>query len=386
MPDLPQELIEAIVKEVPLGSLAACSLTAIAFVTASQRRLFRWMSLPNIAAYQRAEKLLASSPHLGPYFRYLALGITEIPDDFSCLKSILSVLSEIEFLTITGSYTTPHQMGKNPFLIDFLSHPTLRCLGLSHLGEVPASLVTRAFSLFDEVQLGAVTIVNDEDLASDGPLPPAELWHLAMSGDGAEIAEQTMLAFLLQPKRIQSLELQQLSFVFPPVPADRAHRFEELLVACSDSLDSLELELETPPTYIPTLPNLTYLELWLDVELTKTPPEMLAIIAAAVASAPHLEVLTIAFLDRPANPRRPHRQLWTGAQPEWAPIDSALMDMKDLCEVVFSLRWFHHEPERYAAFTPFIQAHLPRSFEAGFVDFSYRACQQHPMDKFVSIY
>ncbi|KAJ7171112.1 hypothetical protein C8R46DRAFT_1190563 [Mycena filopes] len=348
MPDLPQELIEAIVEEVPIESLAACSLAAIAFITSSQRRLFQWMSLPDIAAYQRAEKLLASSPHLGRYFRYLDLVIIEIPDDFSCLKSILSGLSEIEFLTISGSYTTPHQMGKNPFLIDFLSHPTLRCLGLSHLGEVPASLISRAFSLFEEVQLSLISIVNDEDQASDDPLPPAELWNLAISGDGAEIAEQTMLAFLLQPKRIQSLALQQLSVMFPPVHADHAHRFEELLVACSDSLDSLELELETPPTYIPTLPNLTYLELWLDVELTKTPPELLAIIAAAVASAPHLEVLTIAFLDRPANPRRPHRQLWMGVQPEWAPIDSALMDMKDLCEVVFSLRWFDHAPELLA--------------------------------------
>ncbi|KAJ7723664.1 hypothetical protein B0H16DRAFT_1786900 [Mycena metata] len=175
--------------------------------------------------------------------------------------------------------------------------------------------------------------------------------------------------------------------VFPPVRDSHEHRFEELLVACSESLDYLELELETPPTYIPTLPALTHLELWLDVELTKTPAELHSIITATVASTPHLEVLTLAFLDRPETPRRPNRQRWTDTRPEaWVDLDSTLMDMQDLCEVGASLRWYRHEPERFTAFTSFIQAHFPRSFEAELIYFSYRPCSQHPMDNFVSIY
>ncbi|KAJ7723667.1 hypothetical protein B0H16DRAFT_1895727 [Mycena metata] len=150
-PHLPQELIEAIVEEVPTGSLPACSLTATAFVTCSQRRLFRWMSLSNIPAYERAAKLLASSPHLGPYFRYLALNLKDVPSDYGHLKSILAGLPEIEFFTISGDYAKRNQIGENPSLVDFLSLATLRCFALDRLADVPATLLARVFSLFEEV-------------------------------------------------------------------------------------------------------------------------------------------------------------------------------------------------------------------------------------------
>ncbi|KAK7042635.1 hypothetical protein R3P38DRAFT_322392 [Favolaschia claudopus] len=69
VPELPQELIDAIVGEVPDSSLPACFLAGVTFVVSSQRRLFRWMSLEDgIAKYEKAARFLASSPHLGKYF------------------------------------------------------------------------------------------------------------------------------------------------------------------------------------------------------------------------------------------------------------------------------------------------------------------------------
>lgn len=57
--------------------------------------------------------------------------------------------------------------------------------------------------------------------------------------------------------------------------------------------------------------------------------------------------------------------------------------MPALRAVCFSMCYFQHEPERYAAFVPYIQAHLPRAFDAGLIAFSYRSSFLHPMDRFV---
>ncbi|KAJ7731522.1 hypothetical protein B0H16DRAFT_1264563, partial [Mycena metata] len=71
MPQLPQELINAILEDAPDSSLGACSMTARAFVATSQRRLFRWMSLVGIAQYEHADRLFEGSPHLAGYMRYV---------------------------------------------------------------------------------------------------------------------------------------------------------------------------------------------------------------------------------------------------------------------------------------------------------------------------
>ncbi|KAJ6513718.1 hypothetical protein C8R47DRAFT_1313830 [Mycena vitilis] len=337
MPALPQELVDAILEEVSTSSLGACALTATAFVASSQRRLFRWMSLTNVPSYERAARLLTSSPHLGAYFMWLALDIQHIPKDYPVLKSILAALSSIEHFSIVGAASGPftsNQIGQNLCLVDFLSLPTLRCFALQNLIDVPASLVTRALSSFEQVLLFRISILEDEDAGAYTSL--GDLWYLSVIDGGYD----TILPFLLQPKH-------------------------------------------EPPTYLPPLPEMIFLELWIDVEFTKTADIFHSIISATLASTPHLEVLTLAILDRPANPHRPHRQQWTARAPaEWATLDTMLIDREYLCEVEFSLRHFPNEPERYAAFVPFIQAHLPRLFEAELLTFNYRDLMRHPMDEF----
>jgi hypothetical protein len=152
-------------------------------------------------------------------------------------------------------------------------------------------------------------------------------------------------------------------------------------------LSETEMLPEQSPTYLPTLPALRSLELWLDVELTKAPNTLLSILTDTLAPLPHLEVLTLAILDRPAGPHRPNRQMWTGRRPwAWADLDSLWADADDtpdLRQVHFSLRLFGQEAKRYAEFVPFIHTHLPRTYNAGLIKTSCLSFAQHPMDRFV---
>ncbi|KAJ6551797.1 hypothetical protein B0H19DRAFT_1378444 [Mycena capillaripes] len=381
---VPQELIDAIVKHVPDSSLAACSLTATAFVAPSQRRLFRWISLSGVPEYERIVRSLASSPHLGKYVRHLALHIQGIPDDYAPLKSILPLFSEIERLSIGGDFRTgTNEMARNPCLIDLLSLPTLRSFALDRV-SVSYALISRALSTFEEVLLSTLVIPFDEELEAGVFPSPGVLFHFSVFGDD----EGIILRYLLHPSRIGFLhKLERLSVVIPPLSEQLQSSFTNLLVGCSPTLKNLELELEAPPSWLPTLPGLTGLELWLDVELTKTPATLHSVLSETMAKVPHLQFLTIAFLDRPGGFLRPTRQQWTSRKPwVWADLDSLWVDsdMADLREVHFSLRWFHNEPSRYVEFVPFIQAHLPRTFDAKLIKFSYRTSLQHPMDKFVA--
>ncbi|KAJ6453547.1 hypothetical protein C8R45DRAFT_1039031 [Mycena sanguinolenta] len=382
MAELPQELVDAIVEEVPESGLAACALTARAFVASSQRRLFRWMSLNNISAYEKTARLLASSPHIGPYFRYLALNIAQIPKDYVHLKTILASLSELEYLSIAGHPTaTTNQMAQNPCLVHLISLPTLRCLVLQDIIDIPCSLMLQTLSSFGEVALRRVTIAHEDDTA--GSLSALNLWHLSLMMHG----DDTILPFLVHPKHIGlTRQLQRLHVAFPPVREQRQPIFKNFLVCCSSSLEYLTLELEASPTYLPNLPSLEVFEILIDVELTKTFAVFHSIISGAVSSMPNLEVLIIAILDRPDGPHRPNRQRWVGNRPwEWADLDSTLLDdIPHLSRVEFSLRTFLNvDMGRYTDFVRFIQAHLPRAFNDGLLQFDHRPSFRHQMDTFV---
>ncbi|KAJ7735388.1 hypothetical protein DFH07DRAFT_843705 [Mycena maculata] len=382
-PDLPQEVIDAILEDVPDSSLGACSLTATAFVTSSQRRLFRWMSLRNLSAYERTARLLASSPHLGPYFRYLALSITDIPKDYPVLKSILALLNELEYLSISGNANGPtwNQIGQNPALIDLLSRPTLRCFALHHLSGVPSSVILRALSSCKEVLLSHLSITDESQDAEVAP--PTELWHFGVTSDA--YGRHGILPFVLHPTRVGYLRrLRRLSVVLPPIPEELMDSFMALLIACSSTLEHLEIELTEALVIdnLPTFPALRVLELWIDVEAAKTPTTLNAIVAGTTAAMPHLEALTIALLDRP--PRNPQRHQWTGRRPwAWADLDSTFVDMPDaLRQVTLALLYFDKDPERYAAFVAYMQDNLPRAFDAGLLAFVYHPSFTHAMDRF----
>ncbi|KAJ7677660.1 hypothetical protein B0H17DRAFT_1334233 [Mycena rosella] len=379
MPDIPQELIDAIIDQVPDSSLAACSLTATAFVPSSQRRLFRWMSLSTLSRYERTAALLASSPHLGQYVRSLALHIKTIPKDYAHLKAILSLLPEIERLSIVGDANTAprNQLGQNPCLVDLMSLPSLTCVALHHLSDVPSSLISRALGSFVQVSVSFLSITDEDQSSAELP-PPTDLWHLRVSMDVYDV----IVPFVLQPKRLPHLQqLARLCFVFSPIPDALQPRFMALLAACSNTLEHLELELEAP-LELPPLPMLYSLELWLDVDLAKNPTLLASIVSQTGACAPHLESLTLSLMDRPKRtPQLQHQ--WAPSAAEWSALDAALMDMPDLWQAIFSLRHFIWDATRYAAFVPYIEQKLPRAFDAELLGFSQQLAFPHPMDCFV---
>ncbi|KAK7042627.1 hypothetical protein R3P38DRAFT_322315 [Favolaschia claudopus] len=379
VPELPQELIDAIVEEVAEPSLAACSLAATSFVVSSQRRIFSSMTLRGIRSYEKASRLLAGSPHLGKYVRYLVVDLRGVPENYAEIPIILGPLIEIEFLAIEGEPTIDDlapKLAQNLRVLDLLSVPTLRCLALD-LIVIPSSAILRAFSSLEQVIISRSTISQPEEQCEI--TDPGNIWHLKVLGDGWDGATYS---FVLQPRLHKLLQyLVRFSIAYPPVPETVLPHLLQFLAACSESLEYLEIELESPPA-LPTLPTLGVLELLLDVELTKSPNEFHSIVSSAVSSTPHVEVLIFAILDRPDGPHRPNRQQWTQRSPaEWAALDSTLMDMSDLDEIEFSLRSFGNSDEtRFNAFVEFIEAHLPRVMEAGFLGFIYRP---HGQDTFV---
>ncbi|KAJ7489005.1 hypothetical protein FB451DRAFT_1390192 [Mycena latifolia] len=363
MPDFPQELIDAIIDEVQLASrptLAACSLTAAAFVTSSQRRLFWGISISNLGAYERTAIRLAESPHLGAYVRDLALDIKELPKDCPPLKAILPLLPGVERLSIVGNANAPlrNPFEQNPCLIDFISLSSLRCLALDHLVDVPSSLIWRAFSSLEQVSLSCLALANQTDQEVVSP-PPTGIRHLRVSQDAFIL----ILPFVLHPTQLPHLQhLTRLSIVFSSVSDELKHLSLEpatsflfcyLFSPCAKQIRLFAEIHSEAPFDLPRLLALSSLELWLDVDLVKTPLLLATIVSQTAAAGPHLEALTLAFMDRPK--RLPDRQFqWTRSAAEWTTLDSALMDMRHLQKAIFSLRHFLWNEERYAAFVPYI--------------------------------
>ncbi|KAJ7116930.1 hypothetical protein C8R44DRAFT_854633 [Mycena epipterygia] len=358
MPDLPQELIDAIIEDVPDASLPACALTATAFVIPSQRRLFRWLSLAHPTQYSRAAALLTSSRHLTPYVHALALDVKEIPPDCADLKSILAQLTELERLSIAGDLHSHTPFAQNPCLLDVFRLPSLKCR--SPTSPLPA------------------------DYAPIPPPvpPPQNLWHLRVVGDPYD----TVVPFVLEPQRAGYLnKLTRLTLTFAPLSDEFLPKFMALLSSCSGTLKHLDMELAAPLD-LPPLPALTSLELSIDIDTVHDPALFASIVSGTTKSMPHLAVLTLAISDRPPHHHRHHWAAPDGvAWPQlWHDLDAALLALPALRHAVFALRYFTPEPERYAAFVPHIAGKLPRALSAGFLRFStgVSVVRAHPMDGF----
>ncbi|KAJ7096798.1 hypothetical protein C8R44DRAFT_812289 [Mycena epipterygia] len=378
MPALPQELIDAVIKDVPESSLAACSLTATAFVTSSQRRLFRRMSLSKITAYERTADVLASSPHLGSYVLSLALDIKELPNNYPLLKSILAPFTKIERLSIAGDDSVVQRITSNICLLDLLDLPSLKCLALHNL-RVPRSLVAHALGTFDQVSLSHLTTsLGDAPIPTAIP-PRANLWHLHT----VENPYDGVLAFLLDPMRFAYFKkLARLTLTFASMPDALPPRVMALLSCCAGTLNHLELQLSTPID-LPPLPAIRSLELRIDNGTLKNPTLFASMVSRATAPTPHLAVLTLAISVRFHYDGLYHWANGVSSPEPWHTLDSALLAISSLCEVQFALRHFKFDPERYQAFVPHVASRLPLAQSAGLLRFSCGPLLVHPLDWFV---
>ncbi|KAJ7262064.1 hypothetical protein C8J57DRAFT_1633650 [Mycena rebaudengoi] len=369
----------------PYQALRSCALTARSFVLSSQRRLFQSITLvDSLPPYERLALVLTSSPHLGAYVRDLTIKIAQIPDHYAPLKLILARLGELERLCIEGErdpYLYHSQrnnlLTNNPCLVDVLSTPSLECVAFDHLKGVPSSLISRALSSIPEVSLSFLTIKDEGEVRFSSQ---SHLEHLDVFMDAFE----HIVPWVLDDKRLPYFQkLYRLALVFSPTfETDELHpKFIELLILCSSTIEHLELELNAPLLAAPTLPALWRLELRITIALVQRPEMLHSIISTAIASTPALEILVISVSERPMG----HHQLtWASNDTPWSALDAALMNLRCLNEVHFSLRSFQFEAERYAAFVPYISAKLPRLQDAGTLFFEPYAAMTTAFQRFAN--
>ncbi|KAK7042013.1 hypothetical protein R3P38DRAFT_2888115 [Favolaschia claudopus] len=430
LPQLPQDIVNSIIALAPSDSLHACALTAISFVQSSQRRIFRSVSLGKMPDYDRMMSILDMSPHLGEYVKDLALYIAGLPANWEALAFALSTMTELERLTIIGntveSASSCLSLRWHPWLFDLLSLPSLRCVGLDDLYDVPPSLITDLLETVEEVSLAQLFLARDAEeeyengySGSDNFFIPTShfLWHLAVHDDCEEL-----LPFLLSPRRIGYFRnLSRLSLRTICISEDHRRDLESALAACAASLTRLEIEY-TNPFVLPALPALCHLELRIHADILTIVdaysfPETVLI---ALEATPNLNTIALAIRERPMGQ---HSFDW-GLLPistagKWQDLDHRLVKMhrgqlsrkveavqgvqdtidsedglplgkgnaahfpSPRFEVRFSLLYLdHYEEDRYSKFASDMKDRLPAINEAGLTTFCSGHIFQHPMDKF----
>ncbi|KAJ6508184.1 hypothetical protein C8R45DRAFT_1167821 [Mycena sanguinolenta] len=339
---LPQELVDTIVGLVAgRQSLIVCGLTARSFVEASQRCIFRWLSIQDIPTYELVAGVLTESPHLGQYVRLLSLRIVDIPARWAALESILSTTTRVERLTIEGDrggFKREARLCANPSLIDFLSSELLLCVGPVNLEAVPESIVAMLLSTCEERKKSSARfeLQNRRSRARS-------MWHLdVMDCDG-------VMVLLTLPRQL--VALQSLTHRYY---GERLMR-NTLLATCAPRLHGLRIQFSLPFDLV-----LTHLGLRLGLHASLRFVAIPTAVFRVLQATPHLKKLKIAIHDRVFNWEVSIRT----AAPEWLVLEKRLLDMNaqeqgddaagvknsKLLDVHFSLRYLNDDPEHYKSF------------------------------------
>ncbi|KAJ7681027.1 hypothetical protein DFH06DRAFT_1465071 [Mycena polygramma] len=298
---LPQELIEAIVEQVEgKDCLQSCSLTARVFLNASQRCLFRSMSLRwdiasrNTAAFDRALDFINQLPHLVPYVREVTLDIPTQCRDQKTLENILRLLGDIEHLTIHGHCKDWCRVipPLASTISSVISRPSLQRLNLFSIWHIPPALVFHAVSSVRVLSLYAVS-------ADPGQVVPSDIGantHL----EGLILPSCVVVQALLRSYKFL-LAARNLRHLAVYVHETGHHR--ALTAASSLHLRDLELECGafSIPLDLPHLPALRSLSLSFMVSESApgvwTLPEMLRpTITTLPTAVPVLDKLTFTVL------------------------------------------------------------------------------------------
>ncbi|KAJ6551878.1 hypothetical protein B0H19DRAFT_1236901 [Mycena capillaripes] len=180
MADLAQELIDKIVEYVSTNddehepycsgtwwrdtdrrNLKASALVSPAFLTSSQRCLFRsFMVRLNSGAIRG----FAQKPHLAAYVRDLRINATHGINPMLVL--ILPLFGGVTRLVIDPGQDSPFRTYFQTVFPPLLRLPNLRCLGLFNCSQVPTSFIHSALSSFREVALINVDLRDDNSLAA----------------------------------------------------------------------------------------------------------------------------------------------------------------------------------------------------------------------------
>ncbi|KAJ6471630.1 hypothetical protein C8R47DRAFT_1222160 [Mycena vitilis] len=319
LPYMPQELVEAIVEEVPPSSLGACALTTKSFLDPSQRRIFRCLDFytpypPANHQFDALCFLLCNSPHLAPYVRAIVIRLH--PNLFSGMARLLRVCSRLHSLAICFT-TQVAGLDSSSLPVDLID-ALLRRMASTSLDRLeiwgqtsllmPLSMFHFAVASVRTLALRRVKIKPDTEstegeLIPSHPTPaPACLQHLIVDLVGRlSISAERLIEYrnfgLLD-------ELQKLTLV------SWSDRFAPLLEATANTLRELRVDLAAAlwqgDAEFPQFAALRVLEIRVpvdDPEWDNT--EAAPTIQRLVGCTPLLERLTIFYNPRSAAVLRP---------------------------------------------------------------------------------
>ncbi|KAJ7761797.1 hypothetical protein B0H16DRAFT_1688407 [Mycena metata] len=308
---LPQELIDLIVDAVgDYDALNACSLVCAAFAAPAQRVLLRKIVVVQggrrvehrALSIQRVHATFRRSLHVPSYVRDVELKLSGLPlndGERGPLQYILSVLSNIERLTISGSAPLrPSSVLRDllPDLLGVLRRPTLDWVSLIRIIDVPSAFFSLAMLSARVVWIHNIFVHNTQDLASGNRVgshaSTARLEHLITRGSLSSFLDAGVSQYL---QHLRTLEIDMM-----PGTHTAAHA---VITAASSSIKNLLIDYgdyygfrSSAALQLPNLAALRTLRLTLFLGwVRRFPPDIFATVAAFPECIPNIQRLSFAF-------------------------------------------------------------------------------------------
>ncbi|KAJ6457250.1 hypothetical protein C8R45DRAFT_564868 [Mycena sanguinolenta] len=150
MESLPQELVNAIVREIDdTPSLKACALAGLIFRDACQRVLLSSLTLKNENA-GAAQAFLAESPHVATYITRLEIQffkgrLTEakLHAVQQHIQNVIGQLTNVHHCIMAGTLNGDSTPAFMSAVLDLLARQPLRELNVRHLSRIPLDIILR---------------------------------------------------------------------------------------------------------------------------------------------------------------------------------------------------------------------------------------------------
>ncbi|KAJ6564090.1 hypothetical protein B0H19DRAFT_1140315 [Mycena capillaripes] len=280
MPRVPNELIEAIVREVEdVPSLKACSIAASAFQSPCQRILLRSLTLKAAPAnFIAAQSFLDESPHVATYITTLYIWPPTPTTPTSEIESFVEILNRFEnvrLCTLIG--TKPRRPDSiwdrhdwrevtvqvSSAVFAFLARQSLHELRVRLVRNIPISSFLSLLTAAPRVGFWYVSLDTLNHPPAITPHTPTLAWlSIKYQSDSiTELLARPQYAFHIETLR--QLEVSVRDYDYADTHAllgSAAHTLERVQFTCH----SLSTDLETPVLSPPTLPVLRCVEftLW----------------------------------------------------------------------------------------------------------------------------
>ncbi|KAJ7626034.1 hypothetical protein FB45DRAFT_1005246 [Roridomyces roridus] len=203
MPQLPPEIIDAIVHKVDdITSLKSCSLVSSALRIASQRSLFRsltlngWATPPN---YDAISTLLEESPHVASYIAHLSVVLPDevlsVPD-IKSLKRALGKLSSVRWCMVDGGTLAWTPAFNAPFLRFFARQRMLQELHIDSFMAIPQDVLLELLIAAPGLSFKSTSIDSASSLRGRSPPNWARIFSRPIRRLAVEAYSGTVSEFL----------------------------------------------------------------------------------------------------------------------------------------------------------------------------------------------